>query len=45
MGRIGQAVAEKAKSFGMKIHYYNRKKLPSNLEKGAIYHENLKKFD
>jgi len=42
MGRIGQAVAEKAKSFGMKIHYYNRKKLPSNLEKGAIYHENLK---
>ena len=31
MGRIGQAVAERAKSFGMKIHYYNRKKLPSNL--------------
>ena len=42
MGRIGQALAERAKSFGMKIHYYNRKKLPSNLEKGAIYHESLK---
>ena len=42
MGRIGQAVAERAKSFGMKIHYYNRKKLSSNLEKGAIYHESLK---
>ena len=42
MGRIGQALAERAKSFGMKIHYHNRKKLPSNLEKGAIYHESLK---
>ena len=42
MGRIGQALAERAKSFGMKIHYHNRKKLTSNLEKGAIYHESLK---
>ena len=42
MGRIGQALAERAKSFGMKIHYHNRKKLASNLEKGAIYHESLK---
>jgi len=42
MGRIGRAVAERAKSFDMKIHYYNRKKLPSNLENGAIYHESLK---
>ena len=42
MGRIGQALAERAKSFGMKIHYHNRKKLPPNLEKGAIYHESLK---
>ena len=42
MGRIGQAVAERAKSFGMKIHYHNRKKLSSNLENGAIYHESLK---
>jgi glyoxylate reductase len=42
MGRIGQALAERTKSFGMKIHYHNRKKLPPNLEKGAIYHESLK---
>ena len=42
MGRIGRAIAERAKSFGMKIHYYNRKKLPSNVENGAIYHESLK---
>ena len=42
MGRIGQAVAKRAKSFGMKIHYCNRKKLPPNLENGAIYHESLK---
>ena len=42
MGRIGQVVAERAKSFDMKIHYYNRKKLPSKLENGAIYHESLK---
>ena len=42
MGRIGQVLAERAKSFGMKIHYHNRKKLPPNLEKGAIYHESLK---
>jgi len=42
MGRIGRAVAERAKSFGMQIHYYNRKKLPSNLENGAIYHKSLK---
>ena len=42
MGRIGRAIAKRAKSFGMKIHYHNRKKLPSSLESGAIYHESLK---
>ena len=42
MGRIGQVLAERTKSFGMEIHYHNRKKLPPNLEKGAIYHESLK---
>jgi lactate dehydrogenase-like 2-hydroxyacid dehydrogenase len=39
MGRIGCAVADRARAFGMKIHYYNRNKLPPNLEKGAIYHK------
>ena len=42
MGRIGRAVAEKARSFGMIIHYYNRSQLDNNLEKGAIYHKSLK---
>jgi len=41
MGRIGKAVANRARSFGMKIHYYNRSKLDQNLEKEAIYHKSL----
>ena len=32
MGRIGQAVAKRAKSFGISIHYHNRKQLPPNIE-------------
>ena len=42
MGRIGRAVARRAKGFGMKIHYHNRSKLSPDLENGAIYHKNLK---
>jgi len=42
MGRIGRAVALRAKNFGMKIHYHNRNRLNSNLEDGAIYHDNIK---
>ena len=41
MGRIGQIVAERARGFGMKIVYYNRKKLSSDLEKNAKYFENV----
>ena len=41
MGRIGRAVADRARSFGMKIHYYNRSRLEKNLEKDAIYHNSL----
>ena len=42
MGRIGRAVADKARSFGMIIHYHNRSKLDKSLEKNAVYHNSLK---
>lgn len=38
MGRIGQAVARRARGFDMEIHYHNRSRLPAALEEGAIYH-------
>ena len=41
MGRIGRAVAARARSFGMEIHYYNRSQLDKKLEKDAIYHKSL----
>ena len=41
MVRIGRAVAERAKSFGMTVHYHNRSQLEPNLEKGAKYHKSL----
>ena len=43
MGRIGQAVAKRAKSFGVSIHYHNRKQLPANIEEAyeATYWSNL----
>ena len=42
MGRIGRAVAKRAKAFNMEIHYHNRSKLSPELEDGAIYHKDLK---
>ena len=41
MGRIGRAVADIARSLGMKIHYYNRSRLNKDLEKDAVYHNSL----
>jgi lactate dehydrogenase-like 2-hydroxyacid dehydrogenase len=38
MGRIGRAIADRARGFGLKIHYHNRKRLPAELEKDAVYH-------
>ena len=32
MGRIGQAVARRAKAFGLQIHYHNRRRLPPAVE-------------
>ena len=43
MGRIGSAVASRAKAFGMEINYHNRKKLHPALEapSEAIFWENF----
>jgi len=43
MGRIGQAVARRAKGFGISVHYNNRNKLPEAIEKNleATYWSNL----
>ena len=32
MGRIGQAVARRARAFGLQIHYHNRKPVPAVIE-------------
>jgi lactate dehydrogenase-like 2-hydroxyacid dehydrogenase len=41
MGRIGQALAKRARGFDMEIHYFNRTRLPPDKEKGARYHSSL----
>jgi lactate dehydrogenase-like 2-hydroxyacid dehydrogenase len=38
MGRVGQAVARRARGFGMKIHYSNASKLPAEIPGDAVYH-------
>lgn len=43
MGRIGQAVAARARAFGLSIHYHNRHRLPAVLEAqlAATWHDDL----
>ncbi|HEY1614291.1 MAG TPA: D-glycerate dehydrogenase [Rhizomicrobium sp.] len=43
MGRIGQAVARRAKAFGLQIHYHNRKPVHAQIERDleATYWESL----
>ena len=41
MGKIGQAVAKRARGFDMAIHYHNRSRLTPAEEQGAIYHDSL----
>jgi glyoxylate reductase len=43
MGRIGQAVARRAKAFGLQIHYHNRRKVSAHIEAelDATYWESL----
>jgi lactate dehydrogenase-like 2-hydroxyacid dehydrogenase len=39
MGRVGQAVARRARGFGMKIHYSNGSELPAEIAGDAVYHK------
>ena len=43
MGRIGQAVARRARAFGLQVHYHNRKRLRDDIEADleATYWESL----
>jgi glyoxylate reductase len=43
MGRIGQALARRARAFGMQIHYHNRKPVGPRIEEelGATYWESF----
>jgi lactate dehydrogenase-like 2-hydroxyacid dehydrogenase len=38
MGRIGQAVAKRARAFGMSIHYSNRHQLSEEMAGDAVFH-------
>lgn len=46
MGRIGQAVAHRARAFGMEVVYHNRHRLPSSIESmfGARYEADLERL-
>ncbi len=41
MGRIGQAMAKRARAFDMAIHYHGRSRLAPEFEQGAVYHANF----
>jgi glyoxylate reductase len=43
MGRIGQAVAARARAFGLQVHYHNRHRIPEVAEAqlGATWHADL----
>ncbi len=41
MGRVGRAFAEKARGFGMDVHYFNRTRLTPEMEQGASYHSDI----
>ncbi|WP_298021390.1 D-glycerate dehydrogenase [uncultured Parasphingopyxis sp.] len=43
MGRIGRAVAQRARGFGIEVHYHNRHRLPDPVEEelGATFRDDL----
>jgi lactate dehydrogenase-like 2-hydroxyacid dehydrogenase len=44
MGRIGRALAARARGFELTIHYSNRRRLAPELEEGARYHADPKEM-
>ncbi|GBE44261.1 MAG TPA: D-glycerate dehydrogenase [Rhizobiales bacterium] len=41
LGQIGQAVAKRARSFDMEIHYHSRNRVSQDRELGAVFHDTL----
>jgi lactate dehydrogenase-like 2-hydroxyacid dehydrogenase len=41
MGRIGRALAQRARGFDMQVLYHGRSRLPPELERGATYYSNF----
>jgi len=41
MGRVGKVMAKRARGFDMEVHYFNRSRLPAELERGAVFHETV----
>ena len=44
MGRIGQAMARRARGFGVEIHYTDQARLPPEKEEGAIFHPTIEEL-
>lgn len=41
MGRVGRAMAQKARGFDMDVHYFNRRRLGPAQEAGATFHDTI----
>lgn len=44
MGRIGQAMARRARGFGVEIHYTDQVRVPPEKEDGAIFHSTVEEL-
>jgi lactate dehydrogenase-like 2-hydroxyacid dehydrogenase len=44
MGKIGQALAKRARAFDMDIHYHNRRRLSADEEQGAVFHASVEEL-
>lgn len=41
LGRVGRALAKKARGLDMEIHYYDFQRMPPEIENGAVFHDTL----